>query len=413
MSSDLLALLAAILLLLANGFFVGAEFALISSRRDRLETMARTGTSGAAAVLKAGTDISRMLAAAQLGITICSLLLGRIGEPAVAHLIERPFTWLGLPDEVLAPAAFTLSLVVVVVAHMVIGEMVPKNATLSDPERTLLWTAVPARLYLKVFGPIVWALNAMSNLGVRLFGVEPRDEFTSAHTADELAVMLAESRGSGLIEAFSHDLMAGVLDFGGRNAASVMVARDDIVAFPRTATVAEIEQAVIDTGHSRIPIVDHDIDSILGFVHSKDLLTLPESAHDSQLPLGLVRRMLIVPRNRSLEELLLSMRKARVHFAVVVEDNRTTAGLVTLEDLLEELVGEILDESDHQEALERELEADLAEAAGLADLSADDLGATDPTDPTEPADAPPSADGDGVGDASEAGDARPRPTERR
>ncbi|MDT7555141.1 MAG: magnesium and cobalt exporter, family, partial [Pseudonocardiales bacterium] len=143
MSSDFLALAAAILLLLINAFFVGAEFALVSARRDRLEAMAHAGTAGASTALRAGADLSRMLAASQLGITICSVLLGRLGEPAVAHLVEVPFTWLGLPIEVLEPLAFTISLAVVVVAHMVIGEMVPKNIAIAGPERTAIWLVPP------------------------------------------------------------------------------------------------------------------------------------------------------------------------------------------------------------------------------------------------------------------------------
>jgi len=355
-----IALVVAIVLLVVNGFFVAVEFGLVGARRTKIEALADDGNRRAQSALAAMGNLNLQLAGAQLGITMASLGIGFVAEPALTEGLQDLFRGrFGVSDAIVHTISFVIALAIVVFLHMVIGEMVPKNATLSDPERALLWTAGPATLYLKIFGPFVWVLNALSNLGMRALGVEPRDEFTSAHTAEELAVMLAESHGEGLIEEFSHNLMTGVLDFGGRNAASVMVPRDDVVVMPRTATVREVEQAVVDSGHSRIPIVDDDVDSILGFVHSKDLLLLPSDQHDAPLPLRLVRRMLVVPRERTLEDLLLSMRAARVHFAVVVETNRRTAGLVTLEDLLEELVGEILDESDDQEALERALEAEL------------------------------------------------------
>jgi CBS domain containing-hemolysin-like protein len=352
------AIIVAVVLLLVNGFFVAVEFGLVGARRTKIESLAEEGNRRAQTAIAAMGDLNMQLAGAQLGITMASLGIGFVAEPALTESLQELFHGrIGMSDGIAHTVSFVIALAIVVFLHMVVGEMVPKNATLSDPERTLLWTAGPARLYLKVFGPFVWALNAMSNLGMRAFGVEPRDEFTSAHTAEELAVMLAESAGEGLIEEFSHNLMAGVLDFGGRRAASVMVPREDVVVMPRTATVRQVEQAVVDSGHSRIPIVDDDVDSILGFVHSKDLLLVPSDQHDAPLPLRLVRRMLVVPPDRTLEDLLLSMRAARVHFAVVVEANRTTAGVVTLEDLLEELVGEILDESDDQEALERAIES--------------------------------------------------------
>lgn len=362
-------LIVAIVLLVLNGFFVAVEFGLVGARRTKIEPLAEAGSRRAKLALAAMGDLNTQLAGAQLGITMASLGIGFVAEPALADGLQGIFhDRIGMSEGVAHTVAFIIALTIVVFMHMVIGEMVPKNATLSDPDRTLLLLAVPNDVYLKVFRPIVWALNALSNQGMRMFGVEPRDEFTSAHTADELAVMLAESRGEGLIEEFSHNLMTGVLDFGGRDAASVMVPADELVTLPRTATVAEVERAVIDSGHSRIPITDHDIDTVLGFIHSKDLLTLPESAYGQPVPLGLVRRMLMVPRTRSLEDLLLSMRKSRVHLALVIEDNRTTAGLVTLEDLLEELVGEILDESDHREAIER-ARAELAASARRDDTA--------------------------------------------
>jgi CBS domain containing-hemolysin-like protein len=225
---------------------------------------------------------------------------------------------------------------------------VPKNIALTDPERTLVRLVPLNRVYLAVFGPLIRLLGWFGNLGVRAFGVEPRDELSTAHTADELAVMLATSREEGLIEDFAADLLAGVLDFGDLTAADVMVPRDAISFVGRQTSVAEAERAVVERGHSRLPVVENDLDDVRGFIHAKDLLTVPPENADRPVPVDLVRRMLVVPEVRSLEDLLLMMRRTRVHFALVTSDDGTTAGIVTLEDLLEELVGDILDETDRE-----------------------------------------------------------------
>jgi CBS domain containing-hemolysin-like protein len=340
-----------LVLVLVNGFFVGIEFALVGSRRSRLEELAAGGNRRARSALEATSELNLQLAGAQLGITVASLGIGAVGEPAVAHLIESVLEpWVPLPSGVIHTFGFIVGLAIVVFLHMVVGEVVPKNLALAGPERSLLWMAPISRVYLRITGPLLWLLNSLANAGVRALKVEPRDELHTAHTASELAVMVAESHEEGLIEEFAHDLLAGVLDFGDRNVSSVMVPREQVVTVARGDTVNEVEQVVVRSGHSRLPVVDPDVDAVLGFVHAKDLLTLPEEDHDQPLPLRMVRRMLVVTRDRSLEDLLLAMRRARIHFAVVVDEERRTAGVVTLEDLLEELVGDIMDETDQNEA---------------------------------------------------------------
>ena len=300
-------------------------------------------------------EVNLQLSGAQLGITMASLGLGVVTEPAVAELLRTPLGWVGVGTDIAHGIAVVAALTIVVFLHMVIGEIVPKNIALTDPESTLVRVTPLNRLYLAVFRPVIRVLNWVGNLGVRAFGVEPRDELTSAHTADELAVMLATSREGGMIEDFAADLMAGVLDFGGLTAADVMVPRASISFVEQTTTVAEAENAVIERGHSRLPVVGRDLDDVRGFIHSKDLLTLAPTVADDPIPTRLTRRMLVVPEHRSLEDLLLMMRRTRVHFALVTAsrsdapgNHGRTAGVVTLEDLLEELVGDILDESDRE-----------------------------------------------------------------
>jgi CBS domain containing-hemolysin-like protein len=339
---------AIVVLLAVNGFFVALEFALLGSRQSRLEPLAEAGDKAAQRSLDAMRDLSAQLAGAQLGITVASLILGLVGEPAMAHLLEPvvalvPF----VPDSWAHGVAGVIGLLIVVFAHMVLGEMVPKNLTLTHPEATLRLITLPNKAYLTLVRPLVWALNVLANLGVRAFGVEPRDELASAHTAEELALLVAASREEGTIQGFAADLLSGVLDFGGRPVSSVMVPRDAICAIPATASPAEAEAVVLDLGHSRLPVLGAGgIDDVLGFLHAKDLLHLPSTAAHQPMPPRLLRRMLVVPRERSMEDLLLAMRRSRVHFALVTEADGTTAGLVTLDDLLEELVGEITDERD-------------------------------------------------------------------
>jgi CBS domain containing-hemolysin-like protein len=358
-----------LLLILVNALFVALEFALVGSRRTKLEAMADSGGRGASAALDASSDLTMQLAGAQLGVTMASLGIGFFGESVMSHLVESALgRVVTLPEGLSSAIGLVLGLGVVVFGHMVIGEVVPKNVSLSDPERALQLLAPVSRAYLRVFRPAVRLLQAMANAGMRLLHVEPVDELSSAHTAEELSVMLAQSHEEGLIQEFAHDLMAGVLDFGDRVASSVMVPRDQVRGLARTATVAEAEQLVVISGHSRLPVwdligrdgsgagaderapADRDgavpLDRVIGFVHAKDLLTLPEAIRDRPLPLRLVRRLLLVNEDRPLEDVLRSMRTARTHVALVTDADGSSIGILTLEDILESLVGDILDESD-------------------------------------------------------------------
>ena len=340
-------LLLAVGLLAANGYFVAVEFAVIASRRTKLEALVEEDGGGAARLaLDASRQLSLQLAGAQLGITMASLGLGAVAEPTIGAMLESLF---GLGDVIPDGARHGLGLVIglgfVVFAHMVIGEMVPKNAALADPEKMLVRLAISNRLYLFVFGPVIRALNAIANAATRLFGVEPRDELASAHSAVEIAAMLAASRQGGLIEETAHDLLSGALDFGERTAAEAMVPREQIVAVPQRTSVAEAEQLVVSSGHSRLLVIGRDLDDIVGFVHAKDLLTVPANARVRPLPLARIRRVLVIDAQHPLDEVLVDMRRTRTHVAVVRRDD-TTLGLLTLEDVLEDLVGDIRDETD-------------------------------------------------------------------
>jgi CBS domain containing-hemolysin-like protein len=228
---------------------------------------------------------------------------------------------------------------------MVLGEMVPKNLTLTHPESVLKVVSGPNRLYLLVARPLVIVLNWFGNMGVRLFGVEPKDELSDTHSAQELAVLVSVSHEEGAIPDFSAELLSGVLDFGQRKVASVMVARDSVAAVSVESTPRELEDAVRELGHTRLLVVgDGGIDDVRGFLHAKDLLTIPDSEIENPVPPRLVRRTLEAECELGLEDLLKKMQSTRVHFATVYNADESTAGIVTLDDLLEELLGDLTEE---------------------------------------------------------------------
>jgi CBS domain containing-hemolysin-like protein len=338
--------LAALVLLAGNGVFVAKEFALIASRRTKLQGLAESGSLSARLALEAASDLQLQLASSQLGVTMASLGLGAVAEPIVAQGLENLFGALGVPNGVTDTLALVIGLAVVVFFHMVIGEMVPKYVAIANPERTLMALAIPNRIYVALFRPLIRVLGWLGNAGTRLLGVEPRSDLATVHTAEDIASMLAASREEGLIEEMAHDLLSGALDFGERPVREVMVPRDSITWVSRDATVAEAEQLIVSSGHSRLLVCGSNLDEVVGFVHAKDLLTVPATARDRPLPLARIRRVLILPDDRPLDEVLVGMRRSRTHVAVVVDDERHVIGLATLEDVLEDLVGDIRDESD-------------------------------------------------------------------
>lgn len=338
-------------LLAANGFFVGAEFALIAARRSKIEQLASTGDKRAGTALKAIRELSLMLAGAQLGITMASLGLGAVAEPAIAHMIEGALSGVAeIPEALLHSISFVIALTIVVFFHMVIGEMAPKNIAIARPEQSALLMAGPMRMFVLTLRPFLTLLNGTANGALRLMRVEPKDELLAVHTAEEIGVMVSESAKSGLLRDVEHRLLSGAVGFGDRDAASVMVSRTEMTAIPLTSTPAEIEATVLSSGHTRLPVYSEDLDHVLGFVHSKDMLSIPDDAREKRIPRRLIRPLLVVPESRKLHPLLLDMRRERRHFALVIDEHGGTAGVVSLEDLLEELVGEILDEYDETES---------------------------------------------------------------
>jgi CBS domain containing-hemolysin-like protein len=339
----------AFVLLALNGFFVASEFALLASRRSRLEQLEDEGDKRATPALAGVRELTLMLAGAQLGITMCSLGLGAVAEPAVAGIIEgvlgEAFTISEGTSQIIG---FTIGLSIVVFLHMVVGEMAPKSWAISHPEKSALRLARPFRLFVQIFRPIIWLLNSFANGVVRLAGVEPADERAMAHTPTELLLLLDESAGQGELEAQEHDLLVRSLELSGLTAEDAMTVRRDIVAVSADSTAANVAAEAHRTGRTRVVVHEGDLDHVRGFVHVKDVLRLGNGEWSTVLAGRIARPIMVTPEHHGLEDLLVEMRTQRHHIALVVDEHGTVVGVVTLEDLLEELIGDFDDESDRR-----------------------------------------------------------------
>ena len=341
------ALLLSVALLVANGCFVAVEFALMASRRTKIEALAEHGSSRARVALGSIRRLNLQLSGVQLGITMASLLLGYVAEPAVSSLIEDAIeTFVELPSGLLHGIGFTVALVIVSFLHMVVGEMIPKNIAIAAPERTLLALAVPNRAYVTVLSPVLRLLTAIANAGVRLLGVQPRDELATAASAEELAGMLGESRDEGLIGDVAHQLLTGALRLRARPVREVMAPREELAWLPPTATPAEAEALAVASGHTRLLVAEGDLDRLLGFIHVKDLLDVTPEARHRPIPAQRRRHLVVLDPEAVLDDALLRMQRQRRHLGVVAGSDGRTLGLVSLEDVIEALVGDIRDESD-------------------------------------------------------------------
>ena len=334
-------------LLAGNAFFVGAEFAVMSARHSRVEPLVAEGRRAARLTLWAMENVSLMLACCQLGITVCSLALGAVAEPAVAHLLEPAFTAAGLPDGLVHPVAFALALALVVYLHVVLGEMVPKNLALAGPERAALVLAPPLVLLARITRPVIGVLNAAANGVLRLMRVEPKDEVSSTFTADEVRSIVTESAREGLIED-GHDLLTGAIELGSRRAGQVMVPVDRLVTVSRPVTPEDVERLVARHGFSRFPVVSSGAAAdggpdVVGYLHVKDLLYADDARYVEPVPDKRVRTLASVSSDDEVEDVLATMQRSGSHLARVVETDGRTRGVVFLEDVLEELVGEVRD----------------------------------------------------------------------
>ena len=335
---------AIVVLVLLNGFFVGAEFALVRSRRNRLEAMVRTGDRLARVALRASSNISGLLPASQLGVTLSSLALGWMAQSAMTDVLAS------LPAGAVIPARVTIAAIIAFAAasyvHVVFGELVPKAAALNHPERMAKWLVPPLALFASLTRPLVWVINRTSNFMLRLFGLHALPGEDSVHSPDELRILVEQAQEGGAIEAQDADMIDAVLEFSEKNASDVMTPRTEVAAFALEASLDDVLVTVEDRGYSRYPVYEDSIDNIVGLVLTKDILIEAVRRRNEFSLQAVMRPVHMVPGSREVEDVLADFKRLKEHMAVVLDEFGGTAGVVTMEDLLEEIVGEILDEYD-------------------------------------------------------------------
>lgn len=341
---DTMGIVLTVVLLAANFFFVGAEFSLIAARRSIIEPHARSGGRGARMTLWAIENVSLMMAGAQLGITVCSLALGYVTKPLVKSAVEDPLLALGMPDAWIDGVSYALAYAVVTYLHVVLGEMVPKNIALAGPEKSALALGPALVVIVRILQPLLWVMNAMGNGVLRLFGVTPQNEVTSAFTRDEVSAMVEESRQGGLLDTDDERLLLGALRFDAHTAGAVALPIDEVTTVPAGVTPAQIEEAAVD-GFSRYPVGGVS-GGFVGYVHIKDVLGAAEEERDAPIRPSLIRDLPVFHVDEPVRSALTTMRRTGAHLAAVHSgDSHEPVGVVTLEDMLEELVGQIRDDS--------------------------------------------------------------------
>jgi CBS domain containing-hemolysin-like protein len=356
---------AVIVLVLLNGFFVATEFALVSVRRTRVQALAAEGNRRAEGVLERITHLDTYIAATQLGITIASLALGWIGEPAIARLLEPLIE--RLPFEVGSGLKHTIAFIVafslVTALHIVIGELAPKSLALQRPEETALAVSVPIHIFLKIFRPFIFALNWVGNQVVKMLGFEPAGGHALVQSTDELLLSISASREAGLVNQASHDLVGRAFSLNDLQARHVMVPRTEVTALPIDASIDDVIRLATESSFTRVPVYDGDTDHMVGIIKTKKLLSvfLDHAQHGNgngangagSEPAFDIRQYMtepmLVPENLPAPEVLTRMKEDHSQMAIVIDEYGGTAGIVTLQDIVEHLIGHIQDEGEHDD----------------------------------------------------------------
>jgi CBS domain containing-hemolysin-like protein len=367
--------LAAVLgLVLLNGFFVAAEFALVGARKSKLQEMADAGDRLSRLAIRAVENLDRYISATQLGITIASLALGWVGEPVVAAMIDSLLGQFGIepsPDATHTAAGIAVGFAVITFLHVVFGELAPKTVALVMPERLSGWVAMPLMLFAKLMTPFIILLNGTANAFLRLFKIQPMSESRHVHSPEELRMLVMQARAHGTLDESDSAMLAGVFDFHEKKVQDVMRPRTEMAALPIDATEAEVRETLSRERYSRYPVYQESLDEVVGVFLAKDLWL-----HDRKSEFTLkqfVRDPLYVPATRLAVRVLDDLRKTRAHMAVVLDEYGGTAGIVTMEDLIEEVIGDIADEYDmvSKESVEVDGVLELAGNISLIDVRSD------------------------------------------
>lgn len=351
--NSFIGVVAVFVLVALNGFFVAGEFALVKVRSTRIDQLVAEGNRRAKVVHTQIHHLDNYIAATQLGITLASLALGWIGEPSLAHLVDLLFVWMGgQASEGLAHGlAVAVSFAVITALHIILGELVPKSIALQRSESTALFVSLPLLGFSRLFYPFIFMMNSIGNTVVRLLGMQVASEENTVHSVEELEMLVVQSRQAGVLEQQEEVLLRRVFNFEDTMAQQVMLPRTEIVGVPVTISCEDLQATLAHERYTRLPVYEDTIDTIIGVVHLKDVFELGHTPSRSAVfdIRSLLRPVLTVPETTSIGILLTQMRSSQTHFAVVIDEYGGTAGIVTMEDIVEEIVGEVQDEFDTRE----------------------------------------------------------------
>jgi CBS domain containing-hemolysin-like protein len=340
-------LLIVLLLVFMNGFFVATEFAMVKVRKSRINALALEGNVAAKYTKKVVNDLNAYLSACQLGITLASLGLGWIGEPAVAALLTPLFRQLNIPEATIHSISFALGFSIITAFHIVLGELVPKSMAIISAEKIALWTALPLVIFYKATYPIMWLFNHSTNLILGIFGISQVDEHESAHTDAEIMLIVEESYKSGLIDKTELTFMDNIFDFSEKSVREIMIPRPDMVCIFKEDSLEKILEIAMREELTRYPVCENNKDNIIGFIHIKDLYKLKIQGKEKSID-NIIRNIIFVPESVSISVLFKQFQKEKAQLAIAFDEYGGTGGLVTIEDILEEIVGEIQDEFDDE-----------------------------------------------------------------
>jgi CBS domain containing-hemolysin-like protein len=351
-----LALFFTFFLVFLNGFFVAAEFALVKVRASQIEIKAKTGSRVAKIAKHMTQHLDGYLAATQLGITLASLGLGWVGEAVMTDIVSRFFTFLqvDMSSSVATNIGHVLAFAIITVLHIVFGELAPKSLAIQRPIGTTMGIALPLHFFYLLFRPFIWLLNGFANLILKMLGITSIGGHEAHHSSEELQYLLDQGKESGALETNEHELIKNVFDFNERVVKNIMVPRTKISGIELNTPHKELLEIIIREGYSRIPVYDETIDKIVGIVHAKDILPLLAESKECILK-DIIRKPYFIPETKKINDLLSELQLKRIQIAIVLDEFGGTAGMVTLEDIVEELVGEIQDEYDEEKPIVEKL----------------------------------------------------------
>ncbi|MCR2107542.1 hemolysin family protein [Campylobacter upsaliensis] len=355
----------ALVLVFLNGFFVLSEFSIVKVRRSKLEEMVKEKKPNAKKALDVTSKLDTYLSACQLGITLSSLALGWIGEPAIAKMLEAPLLKLGLNAVLIHTIAFVIAFSIITLLHVVLGELVPKSIAIAIADKVVLWVARPLHWFWILFLPCIKIFDILAALTLKIFGIKPAKEHELTHSEEEIKIIASESQKGGVLDEFETEIIRNAVDFSDTVAKEVMTPRKDMICLNKQKSYSENMQIICEHKHTRFPYIDGSKDTILGMVHIRDIVQNELNTKSENLD-NFVKPLILVPENLSISKVLVMMNKERSHTALVIDEYGGTAGLLTMEDIMEEIIGEI--KSEHEEDNYKKLADNIYEFQGRCDI---------------------------------------------